>query len=85
MLQGGRLFKMGAYLRVGAKSSIHGIYYIQKEECTQVKPGCEAWFSLIVIKIIERYSNSAQSTMTNHVSVKSSVVNNVMKNVKLLK
>ena len=49
MLQGGRLFKMGAYLRVGAKSSIHGIYYIQKEECTQVKPGCEAWFSLIVI------------------------------------
>ena len=28
LLQGERLFEIGAYLRVGAKSSIYGIYYI---------------------------------------------------------
>ena len=49
-----RFFEMGPYLRMGAKSSIYGIYYILKQECTQVKLeiavfGCKASFSPIVI------------------------------------
>ena len=54
LLLGRRFLEMGTYLRMGAKSSIYGKYYILKEECTQVKleiavSGCKAWFSPIVI------------------------------------
>ena len=42
-------------------------------------------FHLLSLTITERYSYSAQSTMKSHLSVKSSVMNNVMDNGKLLK
>ena len=45
-------------------------------------PAVKLGFHLSLLTITERYSYSAQSSMKSHFSVKSSVMNNVMGNVK---
>ena len=79
---------MGAYLGVGAKSSIYGIYYIQKEECTQAKPriavsGWTAWFSPIANN--DNRALLVFSTVNDEKKSDFSVNSTVMDNVKLLK
>ena len=81
---------MDVYLRVGAKSSIYGIHYIYRTKFAHKSnlelpfPAVKLGFHLSLLTITERYSYSAQSTMKSHFSVKSSVMNNVWDNVKLL-
>ena len=88
--------KMGACLRWAliwerTQNPAYTVYIIYRKKSAHKSnselpfPAVKLGFHLSLLTITERYSYSAQSTMKSHFSVKSSVMNNVMDNVKLLK
>ena len=84
LFQHGRLFESGHKIE-----HLRYTLYIERRVLTSQTripfPAVKLGFHLSLLTITERYSHAAQSTMKSHFSVKSSIMNKVMDNVKLLK